>query len=69
MREVYSYEQESRLVVAKRKLKSRCPLCEHLVFIPREKNKAVCEFCGTMVYRNEKERFKEILKRKMGLKC
>lgn len=44
-------------------------MCEHLVFIPKEKNKAVCEFCGTMVYRNEKERFKEILKRKMGLKC
>lgn len=69
MREVYSYEQESRLAVAKRKLKSRCPLCEHLVFIPREKNKAVCEYCGTMVYRSENEKFKEILKRKMGLRC
>lgn len=69
MRELYTYEQESRLANEKRKLKSRCPLCEHMVFIPKDKNKSLCSFCGTMVYRNEREKFKEILKRKMGLKC
>lgn len=69
MYEVYSHEEESRLANEKRKLKSRCPLCEHMVFIPKDKNKSLCSFCGTMVYRNEREKFKEILKRKMGLKC
>ena len=40
MYEVYSHEQESRLANEKRKLKSRCSLCEHLVFIPREKKQS-----------------------------
>lgn len=59
MSEVYSYEQESRLAVAKKKLKSRCPLCEHLVFIPREKTKQYVSIVGLWFIEMKKKGLKK----------
>lgn len=39
--------------------------CGHKVFIPNEKKKALCNWCGHYVYRDKQLEFKEKLKKEL----
>lgn len=58
-----SKEQFYKELEEERKMKVSCPKCKHIKwFYPFENRKyKICEYCGTKVYRNKKEEFKDKL--------
>ena len=42
-----------------------CKNCSHVIVITPKKNKELCYICGKYVYRNEKEKFKDLMKGKL----
>ena len=48
------------------KYKIKCPCGHTVVIFPMEhRNKKICSWCGHYVYLNEKEKFKDLLRRKL----
>lgn len=45
------------------KYKVKCSCGHSIVFFPNHpRNKLICSYCGHYVYKNEKEKFKELMK-------
>jgi hypothetical protein len=60
------YNTSERSEEERAKYKIKCSCGHTLIFTPsNKKNKILCNCCGYYVYRNEKEKFKELMKGKL----
>ena len=56
----------SKLESERAKYKVKCKCGHSIVFYPiHPKNKLICSYCKHYVYKNEKEKFKELMKGKL----
>lgn len=51
----------------RQKYKHPCPKCGRKMMIARKMDKTICDYCGTVIYKDEKARFKDKM-RKMIIK-
>lgn len=47
------------------KLKHSCPRCGRKMIITSKMEKTICDYCGTVIYKDEKAKFKDIMKKKI----
>lgn len=61
------YDTSKEAEKERTKYKVKCKRCDHvIVFTPNnKKNKIICNVCGYYVYKNDREEFKELMKRKL----
>ena len=58
-----SWRQDSKLLDEIQKYTRTCKHCGHRVRLTNQYKRAICQFCGNMVYLNEVDEFKEKLRR------
>ncbi len=49
----------------RQKHKYPCPKCGRKMIIAFKMEKTICDYCGTVIYKDEKAKFKDIMKRKI----
>ena len=60
------YNTSEKIENERAKYKVKCECGHTIVFYPSiVKNKLICRHCGHYIYKNEKERFKELMKGKL----
>ena len=47
------------------KHKYPCPKCGRKMIIAYKKDKTICDYCGTLIYKDEKAKFKDKMKKMM----
>ena len=47
----------------KQKYKYPCPKCGHKMIIAYKMEKTICDWCGTVIYKDEKTKFKDKMKK------
>lgn len=65
----WGWSQDTRWYQAvleeQQKHKYPCPKCGRKMIIAYKMDKTICDYCGTLIYKDEKAKFKDIMKKKI----
>lgn len=60
-----TYEEDTKYFSGIAKQKVACKKCGHIIIFHTRYTKLICTHCGHMVYKNDKEEFKDKMKKQM----
>ena len=60
-----TYKEMEKYATKMRDVKYQCKNCGRKMIIINSKDKAICDFCGHVIYKNEQAEFKDKLKKEI----